>query len=226
MKYAILMGLGLLMVSAGCARKPQVTIANPLTSGRVDHNVVVQNQQSLEDYHGLGRGTLDSWAQLTRLDPAATCFRVMLSSLLQDGVSQPFVVEEWNPQMRAEAHNHADFELVVSEQRLEEYPGRVEEQIPVGSETVCASKDQYGACQRWVTQPTYRSEWKNASLLVSKVRGELCFPTAGRVAPTTDQLALIAELPAKARQQHRASYFGGMRSQQLAFRWGFHVAKQ
>ncbi len=210
----------------GCARKPNVTISHPLTSGRVDHNVVVQSQKALEDHHGLGKGTLDSWAQLTRLDAEATCFRVMFSSLLQDGVAAPFVVEEWNPVMRAEAQNHADFDLIVSEQKLEQHPGRVQEQIPVGSETVCDYKDQYGSCQRWVTRPTYRSQWKPTSLLVSKVRGELCYPTAGRVAATTEQLALVAELPSKARQQQRAGYFGGARKQQLSFRWGFLVAQR
>ncbi len=164
------------LLSAGCSKRMDVIIRNPLQAGVVDQPNTIERRNGWQ-------------ATLVALDAERACFDVTFS-LRQAHTPPDAMLHNQALAMRADGHWYRDAQVVeVRQPQISTYQGTVAQQYQSGTVTECANRDaNSGQCRRWQTRPRYMTRYVPATYYRAVGGGVACFPNQGRVTPMSERV--------------------------------------
>jgi hypothetical protein len=201
--------LRLLVVAAalasGCVHASDTVIRHPLLAGGVDPNRIIKTHDFIEGARRLPPGSVADEAVLLSLDAQQACFAVVLHEL------QPIDLRDVDATLSAPKSGAESSALKVwpEPSQVRTYDGLVPEQRQVGENTTCVTRDAYGNCLTWHTEPVYQTVMVPGPVNVYEARGRVCIANHATIMPASDQMSLDVRV--------RKAGFGSKRT---VFRWG------
>lgn len=181
-RLALILGVLLLGAGFGCASGPNPH--NPLVSQRLPSGKRFAESRGAERRHGLPDGVLGAEASLISLDANHVCFDVILRTTnLRPELTDP---RNWRALLIGETPDFESQEVDVqgiSAVRSERYVWRGHELVALAAQACQLA----GTCD---DERVNKATWSGPQLEVLTGGGMVCFPTAGRVLPSTDVLVL------------------------------------
>jgi hypothetical protein len=211
MRRSIVLAISPFIFAAGCLGHADIMIDNPIASGQLQQpNEIIKPAPYAEAHHQLPPMSMDSKARILEMNGQRACFEVMLHSL-QPGFDLRTLkqVLKGNPGDKFEGAT-----VWPNPPQMRTYQGMVDERVPAGSETYCASRDAAtNVCLSWQTRPIYRYIQVPGPVNVYESTGKLCFDHRGAVNAQSERMILDLfwiEMVGFMPNKHA-----------IAFRWGF-----
>lgn len=192
-----ILGLGALVLSAGCSRTVVTTIRHPLQTGALDPNIIALTYESTERQRAIPYGALSDEAEITRLDTSAMCFEVTLRDIPEPGQGT-YWTDLRNFEVGLDAGDDiriVEPEITLREPVQRDYQGMNPQEVQTGTRRECTRRADNGDCRRWENRPVYETRYFPGIVPVIEGGGTICFGNGGLVTPETDHVRLVLRRP-------------------------------